>query len=204
MNKPIRTKMKVLAKLLMMTLVLGVTNPILAKENSLLETLVTLKELDKGKVQLTYIGKAPEKLHVFIFDESNREIFKETIRSKRGVKKPYDISNLPYGEYRFEVRVADEIVIHNVNHVAPEYPGKVKLMVTPLDESKFAMMVMGPENKDFKLQIYDESNKLLFQESIHQTGNFGKIFSLRKTRAKTARVVLINRNGVVQSKTISL
>jgi len=194
--------MKVLTKVLMMALVLGATNPILAKESNSLETLVTLKEVDRGKIQLTYIGKTLEKLHVFIYNEKNREIFKETIRSKSGIKKPYNISNLPYGEYRFEIRVADEIVIHKVNHKAPDI---VKLLVVPMGKSKFRMMVMGPEYKDFEILIYDvRRNRLLFQENIHQNGNVGRIFDLNATRAKVVKLVLSHKNKVAQSKMINL
>lgn len=194
--------MKVLTKVLMMALVLGATNPILAKENNSLETLVTLKELDRGKIQLTYIGKTPEKLHVFIYNEKNREIFKETIRSKNGIKKPYNISNLPYGEYRFEIRVADEIVIQKVNHKAPDI---VKLLVVPMGKSKFRMMVMGPAYKDFEILIYDvRRNRLLFQENIHQNGNVGRIFDLKATGAKAVKLVLSHKNNVAQSKMINL
>lgn len=197
--------MKVLAKVLMMAMMLGAMHPILARGNNLLETLVALKELEHGKVQLTYLGKAPEKLSIHIYNEEDREIFKETIKSKRGVRKPYDISRLPYGEYRFEVRVANELVVHKVKHNAPEYPGNVKLLVAPIEESKIRIMVMGPEYKDFKLLIYDQyRNKILFEESIKQSGNVGRVFNLEETGAKAVRLVLSHKNNAVQSRTINL
>ncbi len=126
------------------------------------------------------------------------------IRSKTGIKKPYNITGLPYGKYRFEVRVADETIEHKINHEAPIYPGNAKLMVTSLNESKFKMMVVGPEFKDFKLWIYDEGGNLLFQESFQQSGNVGRIFDLKATRSRTVELVLIHKDKVVQSKLIKL
>lgn len=197
--------MKVLTKVVMMALVIGAMNPILAKENNLLEPRVSMQELEQGKVQLTYVGEAPEKLYVQIFDQRNHRIFKETINAKSGVRKPYNISRLPYGEYQFRVKVAGKLIVHNVTHKAPMNPDMVKLIAVPLDNSKIRMMVVGSEFKDFKLSIYDDrSNKLLFEENISQSDNVGRIFNLKATGARSVNLILSHKKNVVQNKTIRL
>lgn len=180
-------------------------HPMFATENITLESMVTLTEIEHGKIQLKYTGRTPEKLVVHIFDEENQQIFKETLKSKKGIKKPYNISRLPYGNYRFEVRVEDEIVIHKINHVAPAYPGNVKLLAKVFAEDRFKMMVQSEEFKDFRLRIYNDNDQLIFQERILQKDNYGRVVNLEKGfNTRSVRLVLSDANGFLQAKTLEL
>ena len=196
--------MKVLAKVLMTAFLIGSLNPLLAKVNNSLETLVAIKEVDEGKIQLAYYGKSPEKLYVKIYNEKDQPVYNEVIKSKSGIKKPYNIKALPYGEYRFEVRVADEIIVHRVKHAAPMYPGNVKMHFKAFGDSKLKMMIMSPDYKKFSLRVYNEQNELLFQQRIDQQHNFGKVLNLKATRAKSVRLVLSDNNKILQRETINL
>ena len=196
--------MKLLAKLIVMAVIIGTTYPTMANEANSLEALVTVKEIDEGKVQLAYYGKVPEKIHVRIYDEKDKEVFKETIKSTKGVKKPYNLRQLPYGKYRFEVKIEDEVSVHNIEYKAPAFPGNVKMVARAFTKDKFKMMVMGPGYKNFKLRVYDQNNQLLFQEKIDQNENFGKVFNLNGSNARTVRLVLSNRTGILQTETITM
>ena len=195
--------MKVLSKLFAIALIVSSIN-IEAKEANTLASLVSLKKIDEGKVQLTYYGKTPEKVHVYIFDGENQKIFNETVKSKTGIKKPYNISTLPYGEYRFEIRVNDEVVTQNIEHSAPSYPGGAKLLANTVTDNKIRMMVVGPEYKNFKIRVFDEDNELLYQEIINQEHNYGKLVNLSDTKTESVTLVLSNKNKVLQRKVIDL
>lgn len=195
--------MKVLVKSALMALMVLAANPLLAKDNSL-ETLVSVKNLEPGKIQLAYYGKTPEKVVVNIYNANNKRVFKETIQSKKGIKKPYDLRELPYGEYSINVRVNDEETMHKVSHAAPEYPGQVKMMAAAFGESKVKMLLMSPYQKKFKLRIYDENNELLHQQNIRQRQNFGRVFNFEDSKTKTVRLVLSNNKEILQRETINL
>ena len=195
--------MKVLVKLTVMALLIA-SNPLLANDENSLETLVSVKNLEPGKIQLAYYGKTPEKVHVQIYDQENKQVFKETINSKKGIKKPYNLRQLPYGEYKIEVRVAEEITVHKVKHEAPKFPGRVKLQAAAFGDNKIKMLVMGPNYKEFKLRLYDDNNELLYQYDISQKDNFGRVFNLEGSKAKTVRLVLSNNREILQRTTVNL
>lgn len=196
--------MKVLEKLMVMAFLVLATNPLLANDNNSLETLVSVKKLEPGKVQLAYYGKTPEIVRVYIYDQDNKEVFRERIKSTYGIKKPYDLTELPYGEYKFKIKVADEVTTHNINHEAPDYPGDVKLHASAYDDGKIMTIVMGPGYKDFKLRIYDQHNKLLFQQDIKQAENYGRVFNLQDSGAREVHLVLSDKRQILQRKVISL
>lgn len=196
--------MKVLVKLTVMAFLVVATSPLMAMADNSLETLVSFKDLEPGKVQLAYYGKNPEKVHVQIYNEENKQVFKETIVSKKGIRKPYNLQQLPYGEYKIEVRVADETTVHKVKHEAPRYPGQVKLQAAAFGEDKVKMLVMGPNYKRFKLRIYDEHNELLYQYDIRQKDNFGRVLNLKGSKAKSVRLVLSNNREILQRTTVNL
>ena len=196
--------MKVLEKLTVMAFLVLATNPLLANDDNSLETLVSVKKLEPGKVQVAYYGKTPEIVRIYIYDSQNNEVFSEKIRSINGIKKPYNLTELPYGEYKFKVKVADEVTAYNVQHEAPQYLGNVKLMASAYGDSKVKTFVMGKGYKDFKLRIYDQHNKLLFEQDIKQNENYGRVFNLQDTGAKEVQLVLSNRYQILQRKVISL
>jgi hypothetical protein len=84
------------------------------------------------------------------------------------------------------------------------YPGNVMMQAESFGEGKIKTMVMGPGVKNFKLRIYDQNNKLLFQQDINQKENYGRVFNLQESGAKKVRLVLSNNHQILQRKDINL
>jgi hypothetical protein len=196
--------MKVLVKSAVMALLVLATSPLLANNENTLETLVSVKILEPGKMQLAYYGKTPERILVNIYNDENQRIFNETIQSKTGIKKPYNLRELPYGEYRVKVKVDGEITEHTIMHKAPEFPGKVKMMAAAFGEGKVKMMLMSPHHKKYRLRIYDTNNELLYQQDINQKQNFGRVFNFTEHDTKSVRIVLSSSQEILQRKTVNL
>jgi len=194
--------MKSLSKLLVVTFLAGFSFTISAKENNTLATLVSIKKLAHGKVQLAYYGKSPENVHVHILNQGDIPVFKETIRSKRGIKKPYNIAQLPYGEYVFKVVVNEEEISHTIKHEAPKYPGNVVVRAASCDESKLKMWVSGPGLKDLRVRVYDQNDRLLVQERIKQSESFAKVYNMEAVEASSVKVVLSDRSRILQTQTV--
>ncbi|GJM30028.1 MAG: hypothetical protein DHS20C17_26630 [Cyclobacteriaceae bacterium] len=196
--------MKVLAKLLVITFLAVGSQPLLAREVNSLEALVSVKKVEQGRVQLAYYGKSPENINVQIINEKDKQVFRENIKSKRGIKATYNISELPFGTYVFKVQVASEVITHRVIHEAPEYPGNVVLQAAAIGENKVKMMILGPGYKDFKLRVYDENNRLIYQELVKQSNNFGKVLNLKGSKVNSVKLVLSDRKEILQRQTIAL
>lgn len=196
--------MKVLVKLSVVAFMVLAANPIWANEDNSLNELVSIENIEPGKVQVAYYGKSPEVVRVSIYNEDNKAVFNENIKSVTGIKKPYNLKELPYGEYQFKIRVNDEVIVHHVKHEAPMYPGNVIMQAESFGEGKIKTMLMGPGVKDFKLRIYDQDNKLLFQQDINQKENFGRVFNFQESGAKKVSLVLSNNHQILQRKDINL
>ncbi len=196
--------MKVLVKSTLMALLVLTSNLLFANVENPPEALVSVKILEPGKMQLAYYGKSPEKLMVNIYNEDNQRIFNETIQSENGIKKPYNLKELPYGEYKVKVRVDGKVSMHKVMHEAPKFPGKVKMVATACEQGKIKMLLMSPYYKNFRLRIYDEDNELLFQQDIRQKNNYGRVFNFEEHKTKSVRLVLSSDREILQRKTVNL
>lgn len=196
--------MKLLAKALIITLVMGPIGSALAKESTKLEAKVTFKKLDEGKVELVYISKDKENLIVQIYNQKDQKIFKEVIQNTKGFKKPYNLRELPYGQYKFEVLVNQEKVVYEVEHARPEYPGNVKVLLDQKEDHKFKFMVMGPKPKDFTLKVFDDNNQLLLEEAIKTEDNFGKVYNFKGIRSNNIQFVLLGKDQVIHSRNVKL
>ncbi len=195
--------MKLLAKTLIVFMSWGTLNSVIAADPTL-SAKVTIKELGESKVQLIYTGDENENIVVQIYDNRDRKIFGETIRNRRGFKKPYNLSQLPYGRYTMQVEVDDETMKHTINHTAPAFPGNVKVSLKATDDNQYRLLVMGPSTKDFTLRIYDDHDRLILSEPIKSEGNFGKVYTFKGTRSKTAHFVIADKIQVVHTKKVEL
>ena len=196
--------MKLLAKSLLVFMAWGTMTSVVASSDPDLAGKVTIKEMGESKVQLIFKNDLPENVQVQILNEKNREVFSETIRHQNAFKKPYDLSQLPYGTYTFKVQVDNEAMVHEVDHQAPRFPGNVKVLTEATGKKKTKFMVLGPYSKDFTLRIYDDKDHLILQESIKSEGNYAKVYSFRGTRSKTAEFILTDKSRVIHSSKVEL
>ncbi len=196
--------MKLISKSMLAALIWTATGPVLANEKPLSEEQITLKTLNQNRVELTYVGEAPENFSVKITNDRNQKVFQEYIRNKSSFKKPYDLSNLPYGEYKFEIKVNDQRFVREVSIQAPEFPGNVKVNLTGIEHHKVKYMVMGPESKEMNLRIYDDKNQLLLEEWVVTSGNFGKVYAFKDTQSHHVQFVLSDNGNVIHREKVRL
>jgi hypothetical protein len=103
--------MKKLALVFGMFLVAGV---VLAKENPAPVERVGVMQFGTT-LKVFYKGVESNDVKVSIYDESNRLIYKETIRKVDGFIRPYNLSQLSKGNYTVEVIDGD---VRELEHVA--------------------------------------------------------------------------------------
>lgn len=196
--------MKPIAKSLIMLAALFTINNAVAKEDATLASSITFKDAGTGLVELIYNGSIQGQLTVEIFGKKSKPLFKEVIKNQEKFKKPYNLKQLPYGAYTIRVSTKDENVEHKVNYSAPEFPGKVKVMVETRKEDAFRYLVFGPEEKDLKLFIYDDQDRILHREAIKTEANFGKIYSFRGTDTENLQFILIKDGEVINEQKVRL
>jgi hypothetical protein len=148
------------------------------------ETLMELTSVrtNHQKVVVTF-KQAMDKVFISILDADGDLIVKKKYRTKEAVSVPYNLSDLPAGNYQVKIETADEIALYDVETIErkkTEYPlmayGKIK------DKNTVNLLVVGLERPGVRVDIYNHLNQKLSSEYIDQPEGFSKDYKFLGTR----------------------
>ncbi|HLT08012.1 MAG TPA: hypothetical protein VK014_10825 [Cyclobacteriaceae bacterium] len=160
--------------LLTSALFLGLSFFSFAKPND--ETLMEVTSVRTNHKKVVVTFKQPmDKVFISILDAEGELITKKKYRTKEAVSVPYNLSNLPDGEYKVRIETEDEIAVYDIKAEEKkkiEYPllayGKMK------DRNTVNLLVVGLEKPGVKVDIYNHLNQKISSEYIDQPEGFSK------------------------------
>lgn len=144
------------------------------------KSTVSLREIEKGKLQLLYGENTASTLVVKIYDENRTMIQRDVINAKQAFAKYYDFSNLGAGIYRIDVLDGTELVNQKYLDLTPKASKPVvfsKVERTEYNQFKLLVNAMLPAN----MSVYVfENDKLIHEERLVDTQGFQKIYKIQR------------------------
>jgi hypothetical protein len=124
-------------------------------------------------VKVFYKGEAEENITIAIYDAQDNRVFKETICRVNGFSKPYNLSQLPEGEYQLRVYAGHKLlnsIVHDrrPREVVAVKPVEVIAKVTRLSGSRGKYILSIPRRKGDELQLHVLSldKKVVYQKKL--------------------------------------
>lgn len=145
------------------------------------ETLMELTSVrtNYGKVRITF-KQAMTKVFISIIGPDGNLIVKSKYKTKEPVIVPYDLSDLPAGDYQVKIETEEEVAVFDIKteerKKKVEYPlmayGKVK------DRHTVNLLVVGLEKPGVTVDVYNNSNQKIRTEYIDQPKGFSKDYKI--------------------------
>lgn len=143
------------------------------KEKDIARTMVIINDVRKGQ-------------ELIIKDDSGLVLYKELIKVTGNYNKAFDLTELPDGDYFFEVdkgleiksipfSVASNKVVFNKEMETTIYKPYVWLKDNYIYVNKLAL-----HEEPLKVKIYYGDDELIYSETIKNTKNIGKAYKLLK------------------------
>lgn len=169
--------------LLTSALVLGLSFFSFAEPND--ETLMELTSVRTNHQKVIITFKEPmHKVFISILDAEGDLIVKKKYKTKEAVSVPYNLADLPEGNYQVRIETEDEIAVYDVKTVERkkvEYPlmayGKLK------DKNTVNLLVVGLQVPGVQVDIYNHFNQKISSEYIDQPEGFSKDYKFSGARA---------------------
>lgn len=170
-------------------------NPIRAqlKENTSVKS-------EGQKVQVTF--KSPMgKVAVRIVDKKGKTLAQNTFKTKEPVMVPYDLSQLPEGEYKLEITNGEEKLNFAIqNQKAPALPlmayGKMKT------DNVVSLLVVGLTIPGTEVAFYDETGKWIKTDYVKVAEGFRRDYRFQNLKNGLSHMVVTDAQGRI--KTIQL
>lgn len=130
-------------------------------------------------VKLFYKGTAPTTVKVSILNAKGALVFSETVKNTDGFSRPYNFSDLTYGEYTVEV---DNGVSHNVEYVDYTAEGIVKsaTMIKLKNENRYMLLVPNKSTAKLNITVVDANGNEVHHSARTLNGDFGTILNVEE------------------------
>ncbi len=162
--------------LLITALALGISFVSSAFPNKLAERTAVRTSYEKVHVTL----KEPmRKVRIYILNAEGDQLYKRTLTTKEPVSIPYDLSELPAGNYQVKIESEDEIAVYDVETREKKPLRKPLMAYGKLDDTNtITLLVVGLETPGVKVDLYNHRNKLLASEYITEPEGFSKNYKI--------------------------
>jgi len=170
----------------------GIENPTKPSSN------VAIIKSNSG-VKVIYKAEDACQVKISIYDNDNKEIFSEEVKAKASFMRPYNLDNMPEGDYRIVVKDADETSESIVNTSKSRESALIGLVRA--SDDRYLITLTSPVKTDIFLKLTDEFSNVIHTEKLAVDGNLSKLFNLKNV-AGSVTAELTSEEGL--SKTLQL
>jgi carotenoid cleavage dioxygenase-like enzyme len=166
--------------------------------NEDLKTLSSVKATEK-KVSIT-LREGLGKVRLAIINTDGKKLHQQYVKVKQDVMVPYDLSQLPAGEYQVLIESNIKEPSHDVAMFTVETKDSksdLPLMAygKSIDDDSFRLSVIGLEEPGVQVEIFDHKGKTIYSEKIDQPEGFTKVFHLSNLTSKDVSIKVTDSIG---------
>jgi hypothetical protein len=141
-----------------------------------------------------------EKVKISIVNSNNMVVFSERIRVG-SFKRPYNFTNLAYGEY--SIIIEDNIgkQVQKINHNSKKIKSSISVTEVTGEANKYALKIVNNGTQLVTVRIYDNVTGLIHTQNVKVTGYYGLIYNLAKVKSSENSIIMfeISADGNVQT-----
>lgn len=126
------------------------------------------------KVRVTF-QQAMDKVFISILDEEGKLVAKKRYKSAEPMTVPYDLSNLPAGEYQLKIETEDEVAVYDIK------TEEQKIVKKPLmaygkfkNDNIVTLLVVGLEKPGVTVDVYNGPGQKVSTEQINVPEGFSR------------------------------
>jgi hypothetical protein len=123
-------------------------------------------------------------------------VFSEEVKSRTGFVRPYNMTNLPEGEYR--VVIQDETNIREESISTVKKHDKSLIGIIKASEQKVAVTFYTKQEDALRVTILNDKNTVLFSDEFAVDGQACKLFNLKSIEGATL-IKVADKDGELKS-----
>jgi hypothetical protein len=141
------------------------------------------------------------KVSLAILDQNGKQLHKRTVNVKHSVEVPYDMSQLPAGQYHVLIAnnsTAEKAVytVETKEAAVTEFP--LVAYGNTIDNNAIRLLVVGLEQPGVKVEFFDQDGKRIFKEHVTQEEGFEKIYNLKNLKPEDINIKLTDSKGRIK------
>lgn len=169
-----------------------------------------IKDKKKTNAKVAVVQKADQKFKLVYFDKIHGEVivniknrlgnvvYSQSVLSEGGFSQSYNFAKLPKGMYTFEiVQPNGERLKKKVEYKDIRTSAIKANLLSVSEDKKYRLAVLKYNEEPVKVRIFNQTNDLVFVETIDTAESFRKTYDLGKLDGESFRFDLINNENTV-------
>ncbi|WP_228527741.1 hypothetical protein [Pararhodonellum marinum] len=176
--------------------VLGLAfNLSLAEPNELSLAEASRVEVTDQKVKVS-LQEGAGKLAIKIMSPKGKLLHAQKLNVKEALIVPFDLSELPEGEYQFKIENEEEVATYTVNSKAP-LPKTLPLMAygKKVDYNTIRLLVVGLEEPGVTVNIRSQNGKLIQSDQVDQPEGFSRDYTFKHLKTSEIYLEVVDTQG---------
>jgi hypothetical protein len=187
----------------LLTLALAATLGVTSYANETNEKALAEVRAKDSKVSVT-LREGAGKVRLAILDPDGKKLHQQTVHVKNDLRVPYDLSELPAGEYMVMIEsnvnqpFSEKEVFTVETKVAPQ---ALPLMAygKAIDDNSIKLTVIGLEEPGVKVQIMDSNGKNLYLDKIDEPEAFTRVYNMKNVPLQDISITVSDKKGRVKT-----
>lgn len=138
-----------------------------------------LKIVRQGDVfKLVYPEPCQAPVQIAIYDKRGTEIYSEILDASNGFIRPYNMSELPRGDYKICVTDNSGERTEEINTHKESWGARIVRLNTP--EEKYLISIPNQNDGKATISIYDTDSRILYKDEVKTKDGFATVFVLKE------------------------
>lgn len=160
-------------------MMVGALMSAVAAEEPVTRGMVVVPVKGSQVYKVIYRGETSGKVKLNIYNDYSRLIFSQSLHALDGFICPVNFSGLPAGKYTIEVVDTEGRKVQTVSHAVEESAETTAHVNRLRDQAnRYLLSFVSNKTADVTVRIFNESGKLLFEETRPTDGQFAKVYTL--------------------------
>lgn len=125
-----------------------------------------------------YTNQDAQKVKVTIYNESGKKVFGEIIQNSNGFVRPYNMSELPAGNYTIEVADKQEVKSFEFAYNTKSDDNNLTAFVNRYTNNKFLLGLGNGSNDAVTIQILNHKNEVVYTANEVVANQFAQLFNI--------------------------
>lgn len=144
-----------------------------------------------------YSGSDSKKVRVNIYNDSNEKVFSEIISNKNGFVRPYNLADLPTGNYKFEIIDNEDSRSYEFQYGSKmEVKEEVYAFVNKLSDNRFFLGLANDTEGEYTIMIYDANENEVYNSTELVKKQFSQLFNLETASSEVTFKIFKNGKTV--------
>jgi hypothetical protein len=156
-----------------------------------------------SKYKVVYLDETKETIQVILRNANGEVLHKDRIQNDGGFAQPYDLSDLPDGDYKFEIKKEDGTTIEKEikNSTKAQKSFYTSLLEVQDDTYRLAVVNKTASSSPFTVNIYDASGNLIYTDKVKSAEGFRRNYDLSQFNSSSYEFSVTNATGVESKST---